>query len=796
MQFLRLIMKEKGPVFNMLVLMYLMLFLDKYVMAQTEFAISTELPADGSMPREGDTAYVLKCNIQAVNVSTNATYTYIWTKDDTVLSIGQQNFSERFSISQSSDMGKDVYQITISTIEIADSGLYTCVIINDTLELGTPASVDVIRNGMLASASEMISVRYFPSENPTCSVNVNGPIEDGRVVTLTCMSAEGNPDVTLRWGGLPEGQITKSGSTITLEQNVGISSEMDGTSFNCSMTSLDSFPGEERTCSIGPITVTPGSGFVTVSLRSPPLSLQGNFEEFQCTPAAQSSIRWFTQPEVNANRITKMGNDVYRILDLRMSDIGTRVFCEATRNSDGAIYRGYFEIQLPTTIESIPTTRTTTLFTGTTIQPRRSTPSRTSVISTMLTTTLTKTSAGKQEGIDILLVAVVSGAMGFVLLLVLAFVIACCCCCRRHPSPKKPKQTSEYDWEGHPPSHARTASLRPPSPVPDRGPDPIVVRNPTHGAAPAPAPQSSQTPQTELLVTPPDLAGQQGISPSLLFAMKNLVDEEDDSDEERPLEDDRLKIPRAVAREPPNARGKKLKEKDIASGSFVSRGHPLKRTPLSSLERGGENEPMYSSSERPNQRTSRDPTYAPLNDPFSHQRASHIPPDVTVTEDPSKMYAKVDRSSSGFQMPDLTVGVADRSPIVNASPENTSVPKKKKLPAGARAAIGPAASKAFTNQQDSQTTRLSSEISTQDIVPTVSENNPPSQPLLGAPNVAPPTYEDVSRLKAQGLINSGFQLGPTDTMIIHNTPGQSNKLPEQSNSNLAANSNTDEIKYF
>ena len=408
-------MKEEGLVFNTLVLIYLTLFLNKFMMAQAGFTVSTDLPANGSMPREGDKAYVLKCNIQAVNISESFTYTYVWTKDDTVLSIGQQvhaDYSERFSIGQSSDMGIDVYQITISSVEIADSGLYTCVIINDTLDLGMPTSVDVIRKGMLASASETISVRYFPSEDPTCSVSVYGPIEDGRVVTLTCMSSEGNPDVTLRWGGLPEeGQITKSGTTITLEQNVAISSEMDGTSFNCSMTSLDSFPGEVRMCSTGPINVTVGSEFVAVSLRTPPISLQGNLEEFQCAPTAPSTVKWFTQPEVDANRIILMGNDVYRILDLTMSDIGTRVFCEATRNSDEAIYRGYFEIQLPTTI---PTTRTTTLFTGSTIQPRRSTPSRIRVISSVLTTnTATTELTGNSEDIHIAVVVVIAGKSGF-----------------------------------------------------------------------------------------------------------------------------------------------------------------------------------------------------------------------------------------------------------------------------------------------------------------------------------------------------------------------------------------------
>ena len=810
----------------LLVQTFLTLMMCIIVVVEAQFTVTTSLP--GTTLSEDDTGpYTMLCDITSTITnltSINTTYSYFWVKDGAIVAVNDQvlaDFAGRYSV-ELVDLVNATYHLSITNIAIVDKGSYTCLVTEGTLDNTT--SIETITSQMVASSSETIAVRYFPSADPLCSADVESPIESGQVLTLSCTSDVGNPQVLLQWdsddvrnSSISEESMTDvTGDTITLEQSVSLT---DMATFTCRVSSPETYPGETSTCSLGPFTVTPSLGYVSISPANWWFQEEGGNAQFRCRLTSLGTVRWFTIPPTNdQGRFEVIGTDVYQLKGITMEDVGKRVVCEGTMQS-GGVYWKYAELIFGTTTQAPTTTQppsittvavaTTMAATNATVaaepSPLPTTSGSNGTTPVLNVTTTVSVVVPPPEGLDILLIAVVSAAAAFVFLVVLVVACACCCCCRRQETNNEKKGLAapheEFDWEaGLTPSNARTAPIIQPQPqsliqpqqspigVPEQGPDPVIVRNPTHGIS-----EYVDTTQGQTLIDDPRQGhpDEPEMSPYLRFAMTNLQVDDDEN-----MTDDRMRIPRAVAREPPQVRRKSKKAKDlmVPSGSFVSRGHPLKRTPLGhdTFPEESASESLYSSTERPGGGSSGMSSYQTT--PYaSVERSSGSPPDVTVTHDPSA------------QMPDVTVGLSDSSPIVglydeyspSPSPDNTAIPRKK-LPAGARAAIGPSnASNAFLSQpQSAQTARLSAEIQQQDIVPTLGPS-PDQSPIQrnrtpspsSAPNVEPPTYEAVSRLKAMGLINSGFQPGSTDTMIIHDV--KSHNSPD-----TGKQTNTGDIKYF
>ena len=143
--------------------------------------------------------------------------------------------------------GSVIYFLSMIDIIIDDSGIYSCRVLSENLDV-----VD--------SDSVTVNVLHFPEEiYPICSPSESYVVHSGSEVTLTCSSAIANPPVQVSWSRTGDGHMPDTtelindgimSSTVTLQ----ITHLDNNALFLCEISS-SAFPGQTRTCHIGPLVV-------------------------------------------------------------------------------------------------------------------------------------------------------------------------------------------------------------------------------------------------------------------------------------------------------------------------------------------------------------------------------------------------------------------------------------------------------------------------------------------------------------------------------------------------------------
>ena len=157
--------------------------------------------------------------------------------------------------------GAVVYFLTIVDVDTSDEGEYFCKVLST---VGTVAEI--------AADSVTIPIQHFPTDpNPTCySAKQSLEVVAGTLVVLNCTSDAGYPPVKLTWGKTGDPTPLSSGSNhqqdtvvqdgvVFRELRFKVSANGAGAIFLCSLSS-PAFPGQVKTCHVGPFKVLPNPG--------------------------------------------------------------------------------------------------------------------------------------------------------------------------------------------------------------------------------------------------------------------------------------------------------------------------------------------------------------------------------------------------------------------------------------------------------------------------------------------------------------------------------------------------------
>ena len=172
-------------------------------------------------------------------------------RDGLVSGIGDQLF---LAVRQLDD-ASNVYFLSIMDVTRQDEGEYTCYLVSS---IGGFTEI--------ASDSVVVSVFYFPSDlYPLCKGYDNTPVVEGSIMTLNCSSEVANPDIAITWSragtALSTTEEIYNGivySSVTLKTRL----QDSGSVFLCTISSA-MFPGETRTCHMGPVNVVTSDGSKT-----------------------------------------------------------------------------------------------------------------------------------------------------------------------------------------------------------------------------------------------------------------------------------------------------------------------------------------------------------------------------------------------------------------------------------------------------------------------------------------------------------------------------------------------------
>ena len=157
------------------------------------------------------------------------------------------------------------YFLTIVDVLIADKARYVCNVNTYTNGISTNIGHDNID----------IEVYTFPKANPICQIAPNGyTFRKGDKLVLTCTSANAHPVVDLEWSSGSSGepisaQSVNDASTVYSDLAVFMQEKYDGTIFICTMRSRG-FPDRERSCYVGPITMSRSNEFSDIDVNLVP----------------------------------------------------------------------------------------------------------------------------------------------------------------------------------------------------------------------------------------------------------------------------------------------------------------------------------------------------------------------------------------------------------------------------------------------------------------------------------------------------------------------------------------------
>ena len=141
------------------------------------------------------------------------------------------------------------YTLTFMEINRTNAGEYFCYAIRPQ---PNQTHWDILEGG---SDRVEVKVLYFPTADfPVCSHDQdNDKFIAGEHVELYCRSEEAVPEVSLSWQH-HQGETEKVIGSIVNTLEVDVTHERNGSSFTCLLSS-EAFPGMNRSCILGPITV-------------------------------------------------------------------------------------------------------------------------------------------------------------------------------------------------------------------------------------------------------------------------------------------------------------------------------------------------------------------------------------------------------------------------------------------------------------------------------------------------------------------------------------------------------------
>ncbi|XP_072038325.1 uncharacterized protein [Amphiura filiformis] len=176
------------------------------------------------------------------------------------------NVGERFflAVRHLSD-GSSVYFLSILHVTRKDAGNYKCQLLIPTDTGFAEVDQDVVATDIF----------YFPSSDPTCTSSLTRmTVSAGEEVTLNCSSEVGNPFVELTWSRTGDLSVPKSISyrdsadgKLKTELQFIASIKDTETVFLC-QTKSPAFPGQNKGCHVGPISVFPSPSTEPISLAS------------------------------------------------------------------------------------------------------------------------------------------------------------------------------------------------------------------------------------------------------------------------------------------------------------------------------------------------------------------------------------------------------------------------------------------------------------------------------------------------------------------------------------------------
>ena len=197
-----------------------------------------------------------------------------------------------------------VFFATIVDVSLLDQGEYFC-------KVYTLSGTDHVK---VTEGSVEVNVYFLPNSiYPQCQSTpaVTENMNENAPLTLTCISAKGNPAVDLRWIDNSNQEIS-SQSTIqdnTVFAEIALrTSTRYGSLFICEMTSTG-FPDFKRTCQIGPVTIKTNKTPENTAVIQPNMPVE---------PSETNNQKTSISNECSANCSSE---DKYMILYLSMATV-------------------------------------------------------------------------------------------------------------------------------------------------------------------------------------------------------------------------------------------------------------------------------------------------------------------------------------------------------------------------------------------------------------------------------------------------------------------------------------------
>ncbi len=240
--------------------------------------------------------------------------------------------SERYSVYKAGGTLTRFY-LTIADTTRKDTGQYGCHVLTSSFQKTTEISSSYVG----------LSVHYLPLPSyPTCHSEPKTDdltFLEGDQVTLSCLSAGGNPPISLTWEGLGSSSTSSSSTTVSADGimvNRLTLQPQDGAFLTCLLNfDTEIFIGEApRNCSIGPFSILPRP---RVTLEPPNVIAQvGSIAQFRCVVEdAPESARiyrdWLTSPTVPSDRLfLNVDKTIVLVQNVSESDNKTIVTCQAS----------------------------------------------------------------------------------------------------------------------------------------------------------------------------------------------------------------------------------------------------------------------------------------------------------------------------------------------------------------------------------------------------------------------------------------------------------------------------------